>query len=326
MSRVSIIIPAYNTEEYIGRAIESSIKQTFSDIDIVIVDDGSIDNTWSIICTYSAYDSRVIGIRQSNTGVSAARNRGMNRANGDYYLFLDSDDWLEPEAVRILLESQESDSNRLVCSERYFASMNPLGDIKKERQGVLENEEEITAREAMYYTCRDSKFHLTSACYKLFSKTIINDNEIYFSEDIGNWEDGLFVFRYLQKIESVRYINEPLWNILERPGSATSVSFNEFWLTALMASEEMVRLAGTEKRLIDYLKVCGVNLAVFLQIAGLTTNLLSKNGRKMLNDYIAVNSASYIERYGFIGKMKLFFLRQTPATAARILLKLRFFQ
>lgn len=107
--KISIIMPAYNTEKYISAAIDSVINQTFPDWELIIVDDGSTDNTGKIIDEYIEKDVRIKVFHQSNQGVSSARNNAMERSTGDYMTFLDSDDVYHPERLKIMLDVLLSD-------------------------------------------------------------------------------------------------------------------------------------------------------------------------------------------------------------------------
>ena len=104
---VSVIVPAYNVENYIGKGIESVINQSFKNIELIVVDDGSTDKTYSIARQYSSKDNRIKVLRQKNKGVSAARNRGIMEASGKYLIFLDSDDWLDENTVEVLVDLQK---------------------------------------------------------------------------------------------------------------------------------------------------------------------------------------------------------------------------
>ena len=97
--KVSVIIPVYNVEEYLPTCLDSIINQTLEDIEIICVNDGSPDNCLSILNNYAGQDSRIIVINQENTGVSGARNRGLEVAGGKYIVFVDPDDWCEAECL-----------------------------------------------------------------------------------------------------------------------------------------------------------------------------------------------------------------------------------
>lgn len=114
--KVSIIIPVYNVEKYLSQCIDSVLEQTFTDLDILVIDDGSTDRSGSICDEYAAKESRIRVFHTENRGLSAARNYGLDRCNGDYFAFLDSDDWLENRAIELLVESILSeDADIAVC-------------------------------------------------------------------------------------------------------------------------------------------------------------------------------------------------------------------
>lgn len=116
---VSIIIPAYNTGEYIHRAIESSLRQTHNNVEIIVVDDGSEDDTLEVARSYAERDSRVRVFHKENGGVSSARNRGICESHGEYITFLDSDDWFEDSAVEYLLDAQMNHPNKFIAAGLY---------------------------------------------------------------------------------------------------------------------------------------------------------------------------------------------------------------
>ena len=95
MSKISIIIPMYNAKEYIARCLESVINQSFNNIEIIIVNDGSTDKSLEICRKYAEVDERIVILNKENNGVSVARNQGMNVATGEYIMFVDSDDWID---------------------------------------------------------------------------------------------------------------------------------------------------------------------------------------------------------------------------------------
>ena len=103
MKKISIIVPIYNIEKYLPRCLESILAQTYKNIEVILVDDGSVDNSGMIADTYARNDQRIIVIHQVNKGVSAARNAGLDLATGDYIGFVDGDDYIEPDMYEILM-------------------------------------------------------------------------------------------------------------------------------------------------------------------------------------------------------------------------------
>lgn len=236
MNKVSIIVPAYNVERYIYRAIESALGQNYTNIELVVVDDGSTDCTLEVIKEYGKKDSRLVWKTQKNQGVSTARNNGIDIATGAYLLFLDSDDWLESETVSSLMKLQEKYPNYLVSGDRYFAYINESGNILRERQREGEGVRQVAVHEAIQ-TLSTGEYNLQSSCYKLFERKKIDT--VRFNERISHGEDGLFVLEYLLKCSGLAFSNKPLWNILERANSATQAPYNSKWLSAIKAAEVM---------------------------------------------------------------------------------------
>ena len=196
MEKVSIIIPAYNLEAYIKKSVLSCIEQSYKNIEIIIVDDGSTDNTWNIIYKMQNLFNNVVAIHKENGGVSSARNLGINNATGDYIVFLDGDDWLEKDAISYLV-NHKNDNESLICCDRNFASI-VSGAVKITPQ-VTEGEEQIYKN--IVECLAKEKANLQSACYKLFQTSKI-EGKISFKEDIYHGEDGLFVYEYLNSIKA----------------------------------------------------------------------------------------------------------------------------
>lgn len=258
---VSIIIPAYNVESYISRGLESCINQTHNNIEIIVVDDGSVDSTWRVVQQYAAIDSRVKALQQENKGVSTARNTALNAVEGEYVLFLDSDDWLEYDAVENLLKWQKNNPQKLVSGGMYFAYSDENNAIRKDPQHKNQNEEELTLEETLLRL--DGNLGLVSSCYKLYKKEIIEDKHLRFDTDIFHGEDGLFVFKYLHYTDGLYFNPKPLWVILERPGSATTGGYNIRWLTAPTAVDRMIEFEKNPK-IKNELKIYRVNRAMMV--------------------------------------------------------------
>ena len=114
MVRVSFILPVYNVEKYVRRAIDSLLAQTMPDFEAIFVDDGSPDRSADIISEAAAHDSRLRLIRKENGGVASARNAGLDAARGKYIFFLDPDDWVEPDAAEQLADAADSEDADIV--------------------------------------------------------------------------------------------------------------------------------------------------------------------------------------------------------------------
>ena len=130
MVKVSIIVPVYKVENYLSNCIESLIGQTLKDIEIILVDDGSPDNSGKICDQYAEKDNRITVVHKTNGGVSAARNDGLKKANGDWVIFCDSDDWMDLLACEILYEAGELSQSDIVIGDVYLANKNKVEYVK----------------------------------------------------------------------------------------------------------------------------------------------------------------------------------------------------
>lgn len=263
--KVSIIIPAYNVEKYIFRAIESSICQTYTNVEIIIVDDGSTDDTWNVICNYKEKDSRIIALKQENCGVSCARNNGLKIASGDYSIFIDSDDWISENCVQELVNQINAmNDNILIASDCYYAFLkNNIIETYESKKNYKSKKIYMNKVKSIINFC-ETKYRLSSACYKIYDMNLIRKIDLKFDEKISHGEDGLFVYNYLINCDGMYYLDMPLWYILDRPGSATTSEYNKKWLSAINAAEVIYK-SNKDKKINNYFKLyCCSRIATIL--------------------------------------------------------------
>lgn len=250
---ISVIIPAYNCEKYIEKAVHSVFAQTYSDIELVVVNDGSSDKTREVLTKlktdYSNKQFQVIDTE--NRGVSAARNTGLSRANGEYVAFLDSDDWLEPTAISQLYALVLKHPDFLVSTNLNFVEEDGSVPFNMQNRTEKLSPDLLSMQEALY-KATGMDYHLQTACSKLFSVTKIRKYKLCFDEDIAFGEDGLFVFKYILNTKGVAYYDICLYNVLRRATSATRLGFNPEWLN-MVAIDRMIGLTQ-DKELISILK------------------------------------------------------------------------
>ena len=239
MVKVSIIIPAYNVEKYIVHGLQSCVEQTEKDIEIIVVDDGSSDGTLEIAKGFAVKDERIKIFTQEHLGVSRARNYAISKSQGTYLLFLDSDDWIEKNTVEILLREAQNEAGKLITCECYFVE-DVNGVLLREQQGRNNSRKKLGKKESINCVGICSEYKLQSSCYKLFERDIVLEKDIRFDEKIYYGEDGLFTYQYLCNADGIIYVPIPLWNILDRPESATKASYNDKWLTAIDAVNKML--------------------------------------------------------------------------------------
>lgn len=222
MKKVSIIIPIYNTSGYLRNCIDSIISQTFQNLQIILIDDGSTDDSGSICDWYAKLDKRVKVIHKVNEGVSIARNVGLNNAEGEYLMFFDSDDIVLPRMVEDLLSVAEKLSIDIVQSGNFV-------DGKKDTNTIVT----YTKDEAL-----DELFLMTnkvkpSMCLGLYRKEVFDG--VTFPTHIHFYEDFAVQCHVVSKSDGVAIIDNRYYSYIERVGSATKSGLTEKkWSMALI--------------------------------------------------------------------------------------------
>ena len=218
---ISVIVTAYNVENYIEQCIKSLLAQTFSSMEFILVDDGSTDKSGEICDQYAQLDDRIKVIHRSNGGPSAARNAGFSIAEGKYIGYVDGDDWIEPEMYEKLYEACEQNQAQMsICSYRHWGEgaeeSHPTGN-----QLVLSREQAMEI-----YIMGDEQYHIYHAVWsKLFLRSIIQD--LRFQEGHKS-EDIMYTTCALGKIEKCVFLDTLLYNYrTDRVGSIMNSKLEE---------------------------------------------------------------------------------------------------
>ena len=221
---VTIIIPAFNVERYIEKCLISVCDQTYRDLQIIVVDDGSSDRTFSSIEDFSNKDSRITAIHKDNGGVSSARNLAISHATGDYVFFLDADDILEINAISVLVKEMESSNVDWVSyhHSRWDENGNKLDDYVFDT-GIFsfssdKDRFDFIIKEFLPYRVG------VEASNKLFKRKIISDNNLFFSEKCHIGEDFSFSIKYLMHSSSLSSISDKLYRYIIRENSSMGSS------------------------------------------------------------------------------------------------------
>lgn len=213
--KVSIIVPVYNVELYIEDCLNSLLNQTYSNYEIILINDGSTDNSIEICSKYS--DKKIKIFNQNNKGVSIARNVGISLATGQYIMFVDADDMVFENYIENLITSiEETNTDMVVCG--YTKEKTELVN-KKNSQEI---KGEIINANTMLENMMANNLQEGYLWNKIFKKSIINDNSLEFKEGVNVWEDLYFVIEYLSKSNKIFAINEKLYYYRTREGSAVN--------------------------------------------------------------------------------------------------------
>lgn len=214
---VSIIIPVYNVSEYLHECLDSVINQTFSDIEIICVNDGSTDDSLSILQKYATEDNRIVIIDKSNGGLSSARNAGLELSKGKYVNFIDSDDFIE-------LDTIESAVNRINGADAVFYGTNIFGDAMTNRRKTDEEYYRIKFTGFVELDTYVRSNTDVSAWNKLFRKSIIDKYNIKFPDKLL-FEDYSFYWKYVFCCKNVYYLPDKKYNYRRREGSIMNKVF-----------------------------------------------------------------------------------------------------
>lgn len=223
---VSIIVPVYGTEAYLPACIDSIRNQSYTNIQIILVDDQSPDGCPAICDRYAQMDARITVIHQENKGVSGSRNTGMNHASGDYIMFVDSDDEIYPDAVKVLLLDAIDHGADIV------SAMQEVGHKQEKTVGVYQEDEyRIYRRESSLLLSLEGEYSTHSACAKIFKADFVRD--ICFQEGRNINEDGFFMFQCYMKQPVLVQHNVPVYQYNTRQGSSSRQAFSDKYLSML---------------------------------------------------------------------------------------------
>lgn len=213
---VSILMPVFNVEKYIKYAIESIQAQTLENWELIIVNDGSTDNSSKICDDIAKEDKRIKVIHKSNTGVSDTRNILLNNANGEYIVFVDSDDYIEKNMLEVLINKIELyNADLSVCGIIEDKIINDLIVSSKINKYYPKDFLEITEMKEYIMEYGNSNL-LNSLCNKLYKNNIIRKSNIVFDTNIENGEDLLFNLEYMKHIKSLVFCEEQLYHYARR--------------------------------------------------------------------------------------------------------------
>lgn len=202
---ISVIIPIYNVEKYLPQCLESVINQTYRNLEVICINDGSPDNSLEILEEYKKKDSRIKVINQQNQGLAGARNTGLDIACGEFIFFLDSDDWLPLNAIELLYNKQKEEKADIVIGGRSTIT------FKKELEFLPKDYgRTLTFEEYIEKSFKDSNFRAV-AWGKLYKREIIQKNKLYFPKGLL-YEDLLFVMKYLYYSNKIVILSKDIYN------------------------------------------------------------------------------------------------------------------
>lgn len=219
MPEISVIVPVYNAELYIERCVDSILEQSFSDFELLLMDDGSTDNSPEICDELGEKDSRIMVVHKPNTGVSDTRNQAMKLACGKYIAFVDADDYISKEMLHLMYNEINKNKCDMVMCNYYIDNGDMLTVAKMKYEPYYDTKMSVKNRLLQRYYETD-QVGLYSLCNKLFRRPLIECYQIEMNVELEIAEDAWFVFEYLKVCDSVKYISTPLYYYYQNPDSA----------------------------------------------------------------------------------------------------------
>ena len=212
---VSVIVPVYNAEKFLTRCVESLTNQTYRDLEIILIDDGSKDKSLEVCNSCAKEDDRIHVYAQSNSGVSATRNRGIRLAKGEYIQFIDSDDYVKPEMIEDLVTKLESTGSDVAVCGCVEIHEDHTRDVAPEMEAAIELKNLKTEYPGIF-----ENFILNSPVNKLYKKSCIQE---YFPENLSLGEDLIFNLNYFKNIKKMYFTKEVYYIYEIHPGSLNRI-------------------------------------------------------------------------------------------------------
>lgn len=242
---VSIVVPVYNAKDYLEACLDSIINQSYENIEIILIDDGSNDGSGDILDLYATKDNRIRVVHNTNHGVSYTRNYGVKFATGSKILFIDSDDTVDLDYVKKLVVPLESGvCDLVICG---------INDVKvaTNRMRPRKFPEKLTGKLQEDFCALFIMPIITGPVTKLYDTNILRRNNICFSEDISFNEDVMFNLHYLKYVDNYKIVKESLYNYLRRPSQSLSKNRSEKNFESVLKVANELRDFVTSKNIVN---------------------------------------------------------------------------
>lgn len=307
---ISVIMPVHNSSEFMARSLESILSQTYSHFELILVNDGSTDDTEKIALQYTIKDKRISYICQKNSGPGVARNKGIKIASGKFICFVDSDDYLEPKALSTMLEAMDEDTDLVQCRAR-----------KKYSDGRIDTDSwcnkyiELNSHQAMKdYLNNNPPLVRYAVWAKLIRKKAMEGIEF---PKLNNSEDVVFTAYLIDKCRRIKFIPNTLYLNIVREGSLTHNNPTYEKLKAYVISSEMIREFIRSKSCYRqlYARVDWMSMLVYMncaieakmwQIHGFSTQKMRKATRALHIDFKRLDNKRKIILLSFLTFPDLF--------------------
>lgn len=311
---ISVIIPVYNSQEYLPKCIESVLNQSYSNLEIIIINDGSTDDSGKICDSYAQKDSRIKVIHKKNGGVSSARNIGLEEVTGKYIGFIDADDYIEIDMFKKLYENIKCDDYDIsICNYNTITKSNKIpNNILKECKDIFNNKEFLIG-------LFDKNLYGGYLVNKLIKKECIKD--VRFNENVSVLEDLLFLTEIHKNISKVYFDkNVFLYNYVQIETSATNVFKKNKYISMILALEKIISYiddTNTKNGVIfDYLQYVMIYYSYCYNTDKNEFKSIKQKFLQIRKKYFI--KAMQTDFYGIKQKVKLFIISYFPTIYGKI--------
>lgn len=301
---VSIIIPIYNAEKYLEQCIESAVNQTLKNIEIILINDGSKDKSAEICQTFVEKDSRIKYLYKDNEGLAAARQDGINLAEGEYIGFIDSDDWVELDMYeKMYAVAKQNESDVVLCNSfEYDLKKNKI-QIRSGHYNAEEIKEQILMKTIIRIDDRGNRNNIRwSNCLRIYKKETIDRYNICFDRRFRRSQDLAFTFDVMLRAENFYYLEDFLYHNRQDDGSLSRGYTKNMWklirplILHIYESGEIRKDVDLDANLHStafFLAIDCILNELKLEAPGLVTKV--KNIQQIVNDSVCINSIKELE-------------------------------
>lgn len=275
---ISVIVPVYNVEKYLNRCIDSILNQTFKQIEIILVNDGSTDNSPTICDEYCERYENIIVIHKENNRVAAARNDGIKIATGKYISLVDSDDWIEPNMLEEMYnKAEEFQTDITMCDFKKAGIESEYTVSQPIREGYYDRNMIETELFPCLIMFENIEFPPTISNWTcLFRREFLIENDLFYDEDVHYCEDSIFGSKAMYNANGFYYMkNKYFYNYFYNPNSTTSTCNMKKWDSYLIINERLKEYFEDSK--FDFSRQIKINMLYF------TLNFLGEIGKSNLD-------------------------------------------
>lgn len=320
--KLSVIVPIYNVEKYLKQCLTSIVGQTYCDLEIILINDGSTDKSSRICDEFAANDPRIMVIHQPNGGVSVARNIGISKATGEYLTFVDSDDWLALEMYESMLVQikKRPDLDMVMCDSILIKSNSKIKNTESIRRGYYSRLEIISdLYPVLLVTEQFGKIPIVSACTCLMRRSVLINNHIRFEPSLRYSEDYLFMADIVVHTHSYYYLKgEYFYNYRQYEESRSKLFHPDWWNNLLELNKKLRDLLADSKEF-DFgrqLKLQLIHSALFISSAIYNNDKMNNDKklkllRKLFTDADLIKAFSNLnfDKQSFPMKVVLYLLK-----------------